>query len=440
MCTFTMFKYFNTMAVSFSYRSKKDKAPLEIRFSFTNESILDAKGKPKRLSYYTRSEIEVLKTFWAEYKKGISFKDEAKINLKAKIDKELLELRKHINERFQEQDVSLIDKKWFKKCVQDYYNPPTTPEQPPIRLLQYFDYYLNQNRHKIKGRTLKKWNTIKNKFERFQGFYDTEYKIQDVGEEFMNKWIDYCKADNYAIQTIKKDFSRIKTLCNHAKRKGLEVNPEIEGLVVPINNDEKQASIVYLSFKEIEMIKSVEHLPPYLDNARDWLLISCHTAQRVSDFMRFNKSMLRKVEGKNFIDVQQVKTGKLITIPIYDNVLEILEKRGGEFPRPISDQKYNTYIKEVAKRAGLSKRTKGGIRINNRKIIDEYPKWQLITSHIGRRSFCTNYYGKVPTTYLKDISGHGTEQQLMAYIGKTSKDTAMESYNLIERVNSKRDK
>ena len=66
-----------------------------------------------------------------------------------------------------------------------------------------------------------------------------------------------------------------------------------------------------------------------------------------------------------------------------------------------------------------------------RKVTGVYPKWQLITSHVGRRSFATNFYGKLPTSYIKDITGHGTEAMLLKYIGKTSKDTAVEAYDLM---------
>ena len=36
-----------------------------------------------------------------------------------------------------------------------------------------------------------------------------------------------------------------------------------------------------------------------------------------------------------------------MTIPLLHKVLQILAKRDGEFPRPISSQKYNDYIKMV---------------------------------------------------------------------------------------------
>ena len=48
-----------------------------------------------------------------------------------------------------------------------------------------------------------------------------------------------------------------------------------------------------------------------------------------------------------------------MTIPLHKEVLQILDKRGGKFPRPISDQKYNTYIKKVCEIAELNEKVTG---------------------------------------------------------------------------------
>ena len=37
------------------------------------------------------------------------------------------------------------------------------------------------------------------------------------------------------------------------------------------------------------------------ENAKDWLIISCYTGQRISDFMRFGKSMIRHEKNKQGI-------------------------------------------------------------------------------------------------------------------------------------------
>lgn len=54
-----------------------------------------------------------------------------------------------------------------------------------------------------------------------------------------------------------------------------------------------------------------------------------------------------------------------------------------------------------------------------------FPKYELMASHICRRSFATNFYGIIPTTTLIQITGHSSERMFLKYIGKTSYDHAI---------------
>lgn len=47
-------------------------------------------------------------------------------------------------------------------------------------------------------------------------------------------------------------------------------------------------------------------------------------------------------------------------------------------------------------------------------------KWEAITSHICRRSFASNFYGKIPTPLLMEATGHSTEQMFQRYISSTN--------------------
>jgi integrase len=185
---------------------------------------------------------------------------------------------------------------------------------------------------------------------------------------------------------------------------------------------------VFLTVDELKLIEEQEYTLDYLDNARDWLLISCETGQRVSDFMRFDKKLIR-YEGKvPLIEFTQVKTNKKMAIPLSKRVMSILAKRKGQFPRKISDQKYNEYIKEVCKEAGLTHKIKGSIisKETKRKESGVFPKHELVTSHIGRRSFATNNYGRIPTSLLINVTGHSTEAMFLEYIGKTVTEKAIQ--------------
>ena len=55
------------------------------------------------------------------------------------------------------------------------------------------------------------------------------------------------------------------------------------------------------------------------------------------------------------IHLEQSKTGSRVFIPLYPIVRNILEKYDFNLPKVISNKKFNTYLKEVAKKAGLGK-------------------------------------------------------------------------------------
>ena len=52
-----------------------------------------------------------------------------------------------------------------------------------------------------------------------------------------------------------------------------------------------------------------------------------------------------------------------------------------------------------------------------RKEIVEAPKYAFVTSHIMRRPFASNYYGKIETPLLINITGHSKESTFLTYIG-----------------------
>jgi hypothetical protein len=61
-----------------------------------------------------------------------------------------------------------------------------------------------------------------------------------------------------------------------------------------------------------------------------------------------------------------------------------------------------------------------------RKQFGTFPKYELITSHVCRRSFASNFYGEIPTSLLISITAHSTERQFLEYIGKSANDYAIQ--------------
>lgn len=419
-------------SVKFQFRSNKETAQIEIRFTFKDES-----GCFK--SYYTRTQKEVTKDFFNDYQNKVDFRDTDKKNLRTEIDNLYSELNTFVLNAFIKEN-GTINKDWLKDVVNDYYNPNKKNELTS-KLLPYFDYFLTLKVREIKTGTLKKWKVVRNKLERFEKDKRKKFLIKDVNAFFLESFQEWSIQNEYENSTTNRNFRDIKCVCTHARTKGIEVSKELDYLSSNLKKEKK--FIITLSIDELDKIESLNNLPPYLDNAKDWLLISCYTGQRISDFMRFNPEMIRNESGRSFIDITQEKTEKNVSIPLLPMVQKIINKRNGNFPHPISHTKYNEYIKEVCKHAGIDEVINGKKEVktnkgNHRKEIGFYPKYELITSHTGRRSFATNFYGKIPTSFLKDITAHGTESMLLNYIGKTSKDTAIESYDiLMKSINSK---
>jgi integrase len=139
--------------------------------------------------------------------------------------------------------------------------------------------------------------------------------------------------------------------------------------------------------------------------------------QRVSDNLKLRPNTLRKAPTGLYIDILQQKTKKAVTVGVVDSlVIEILEN---EFPKRVSQVLLNKQIKALCKMAGINEMV-SGFKNNPktpRKEIVNAPKYEFVTSHIMRRSFASNYYGKIETPLLLNITGHSKEITFLPYIG-----------------------
>ena len=55
-----------------------------------------------------------------------------------------------------------------------------------------------------------------------------------------------------------------------------------------------------------------------------------------------------------------------------------------------------------------------------RKEIGLFPKHEVISSHDLRRSFATNFFGKIETPILMNMTGHSRESTFLSYIGRNN--------------------
>jgi integrase len=402
-------------SINFLYRSTKEKANLNVRLLYRHNN--------KDFVFGAKTKLEVSKTYWSKQHKKNS-KDIEITNLQTEINSELNKIENHILKAFNSVNPVSINKDWLTSQIDFYYTPQKENRIIPNDLINYIDFYIEYRKNETTKSTLKKINVIKQLLIRFEAYRKATILIKGINDNFKNEFVNYCKAELYAQNTIQRAFVFIKTFCKHARFLGIETHNQLDGLKI----ERQKVDKIYLSFEDLTKIETIDKskLTDSLENAKDWLIISCYTGQRISDFMRFTDEQIRIEDGKHLIEFTQKKTGKNMTVPLHPKVLEILKKRNGNFPYKISDQKYNDFIKDVCELAEVNEPTKGSKMVETekdskvyRKQTGTYKKHELVTSHIGRRSFATNFYTTIPTSLLINITGHSTESMFLNYIGKS---------------------
>lgn len=411
--------------VNFLYRSTKDKANLHLRLLFRHNDSDFVLG--------VNTKLTVSKEYWFKHHKMKRPKDISISNSQTEINNELNKIENHILDSFNLFNINSIDKRWLENELDLYYNPAQTSPSLPTELIKYIDFYIEYRKNELKHTSKQKFNVIKNKLDRLQDSIGKILLIKDVNDNFKKLFVDYCICQNYSQNTMQRELVFIKTFCKHARFMGLETHPQLDSLRLDRGKCEK----IFLTFEELKSIENIEKnkLTESLENTRDWLIISCFCGQRISDFMRFSDEMIRVEDENSYIEFTQKKTGKIMTVPLHPKIIEILKKRDGKFPYAISDQKYNDYIKVICEIAELTQIVKGSKLIETkpesgiyRKVSGNYRKCDLITSHVGRRSLASNFYGIIPISHLLNLTGHTREAMFLTYIGKSSKEIAKETF------------
>lgn len=256
--------------------------------------------------------------------------------------------------------------------------------------------------------------------------------IKNIDIQFAEDFKIWLSKQGYSISYIGKNIANLNTMCNDAFKNGIETNKQIKNIKV-VSEKRKPEDIVYLSTEEQQKIKETELTSTAYINARKWLLLGCLIGQRGGDLLSLTPDNIKERQGRKIIELVQQKTGKQVAIPVSNKALEYVEN---EFPYKISLARFNEYIKKICEKAEINKPTIGLIKEEGKKakVKTTLPKWKTISSHVCRRSFATNYYTKIPTPLLMNITAHSTEKVFLAYIGKTTYDNAFQILDYFNKL------
>ena len=287
------------------------------------------------------------------------------------------------------------------------------PKIAPVTLLAFINkFIINEVNNKTEG-TIFVYKTCRKhliEFITLLGKKDVDFN--EIDEDFYNGFISHLNNLNFAKNTVGKQIKVLKTFLNAATDRGINQNLFFKSKLFkkPIEDVDK----IYLTESEIHRINSLDlQNEKSLDVVRDLFIIACYTGFRFSDFSTLTKEHI----SDNYITKTTLKTRAKVIIPIHPIVREILKKYDNEIPRSYTNAHVNELLKVIAERAKINTDIEIIKTIAGKTVKNSYKKWELVTTHAGRRSFATNsYLAGLPAISIMKLTSHKSEAVFLKYI------------------------
>lgn len=267
--------------------------------------------------------------------------------------------------------------------------------------------------------------------------FDSELTFEKLTEQKFIEYLNYLQRElKLKNSTILKHISFVKWFLRWSCRKGYNTNTFFEVFKPKLKDTQKK--VIFLTPTEFKQFREyqIPEQKKYLERVRDVFLFQCFTGLRYSDVENLKKSDIRD----NFIEVTTVKTSDSLKIELNQHSRGILEKykdykdtKGRALP-VITNQKMNEYLKELAELAGIDEPIRETYYIGNERFDEVTPKYALIGTHAGRRTFICNALSLgIPPQVVMKWTGHSDYKAMKPYIdiADETKANAMNKFNLL---------
>lgn len=281
--------------------------------------------------------------------------------------------------------------------------------------------------------TFQKFRTLRHHLKSFAPTLSflslTEEKLQDL--------VAYYYKKDFRNTTISKQLSFLRWFLRWAAQKGYykgnlheTFKPKIKGISV----DSKE--IIYLSQEELKQLQEYHFQPMQeaLERVRDVFLFQCFTGLRYSDVAKLKRSDVKK----GVVHVVTKKTVDGLRIELNKHSQAIIDKYiDCNFPNDkvlpiISNEKMNAHLKTLGQVVGLDEPTRIVYFKGNKRYEEVYPKWYLLTTHVGRRTFVvTALQLGIPVEVIMRWTGHSSFEAMKPYakIVDELKEKSMSKFN-----------
>jgi integrase len=272
--------------------------------------------------------------------------------------------------------------------------------------------------------TYTKFDTNKKHLETFRDKARVKITFEALDEKFFAKWLAFqlkSKKDGglgHRNTYVEKNAKILKWFLKWATRKGYnknvyfeEFNPDLKGTI-------RSNKIIFLMWDELMNLYGIDIPKKYLEQVRDVFCFCCFTGLRHSDVYNLKRSNIKD----NAIELVTIKTSDPLIIDLNDYSRAILNQykdvpfEGDKCLPVISNQKMNKYLKELGLFAKLNQPELVVYFIGSQRIEKTFEKWQLLSTHTGRKTFITNaLFMNIPSEVVMSWVGQKDHKTLKPY-------------------------
>jgi len=403
-----------------------ENVPIRMRVNFAS----------KRIEFTTGYRIDATK--WDADKQRVKNGCSNKLKQSAsEINASLLEYYTEIQsifKRFEVEDVMPTPEQ-IKEAFNALHKPVSEEPKPkkealPCDFFQVFDDFVEDcgRQSNWMDSTFEKFAAVKNHLTNFREGLTFEF----FDERGLNDYVGYLRdVKEMRNTTIGKQLSFLKWFLRWAFKKGVHQNNAYDSYKPKLKSTQKK--IIFLTWDELNRLR--EFKIPFnkqaLERVRDVFLFQCFTGLRYSDVFNLRRS---DIKGDH-IEVTTVKTSDSLIIELNNHSKAILDKYKDvafEYDKVlpvITNQKMNDYLKELA---GIDEPIRQTYYKGNERIDDVTPKYALLGTHAGRRTFICNALALgIPPQVVMKWTGHSDYKAMKPYIDIADdiKANAMSKFN-----------
>ena len=280
-------------------------------------------------------------------------------------------------------------------------------------VFEKFDEFIEVSKNQRAVSTIRKNKTTINQIRKFCQEKKINLTFDDFDLTFDERFKDFLINDlKLTNNTVAKHYKTLKVFLNWAVEKGYTSNLEFRKLKAKVVDGE----IYFLTWDELMKLFEMEIENNRLQRVRDIFCFGCFTGLRFSDILNLKQENI----VNDTIIAKTLKTGSNTIIPLnkFSRIIYDRYKSTDKFNLfpSISNQKMNEYLKELGEAAEINEpvqiiRFRGVERIE--KIV---PKYEVLTSHVARKTFITNAMIRgMATEVIMDITTHSSYKSFKRY-------------------------